>query len=87
MFATVGSVVQDCVEDPRIDDVDQVADGGFEDKVALPIGLGTIGLTRIGGLPIRWGLEAQYYVSGGDDIAREANFRFFIAPVIANPFK
>ena len=63
------------------------ADGGFDDKVALPIGIGTIGLFKVGKLPVRYGLEAQYYLTGNDDIKREANFRFFIAPIIANPFK
>ena len=63
------------------------ADGGFDDKVALPIGIGTIGLFKIGELPVRYGIEAQYYVTGNDDVKREANFRFFVAPVIANPFK
>ena len=63
------------------------ADGGFDDKVAFPIGIGTIGLTKIGNLPIRWGIEAQYYLTGPDEVRREANFRFFIAPIIENPFK
>ena len=63
------------------------ADGGFSDKVAFPIGLGTIGLFRIGKLPIRWGVEAQYYLTGPDAVRREANFRFFIAPIIPNLLK
>ncbi len=63
------------------------ADGGFGDTVAFPIGLGTIGLFRIGKLPIRWGVEAQYYLTGPDAIRREANFRFFIAPIIPNLLK
>jgi hypothetical protein len=63
------------------------ADGGFSDKVAFPIGLGTIGLFRIGKLPIRWGVEAQYYLTGPDTVRREANFRFFIAPIIPNLLK
>jgi hypothetical protein len=63
------------------------ADGGFDDKVAFPVGLGTIGLFRIGKLPIRWGVEAQYYLTGPDTVRREANFRFFIAPIIPNLLK
>ncbi len=63
------------------------ADGGFSDKVAFPIGLGTIGMFRIGKLPIRWGVEAQYYLTGPDAVRREANFRFFIAPIIPNLLK
>lgn len=63
------------------------ADGGFDDKVALPIGIGTIGLIRIGKLPIRWGIEAQYYLTGPKEIRREANFRFIFAPIIPNLLK
>ncbi|MDH3662653.1 MAG: hypothetical protein OEU92_21930 [Alphaproteobacteria bacterium] len=64
------------------------ADGGFfENKMAFPIGLGTIGLFKVGKLPIRYGLEAQYYLTGPDAVEREANFRFFIAPIIPNLLK
>ncbi|WP_208539253.1 hypothetical protein [Algihabitans albus] len=63
------------------------ADGGFNDKVALPVGLGFIGLFRIGKLPIRWGVEGQYYLTGPDELRRDANFRFFIAPIVPNLFK
>ena len=63
------------------------ADGGFNDKVALPVGLGYIGLFRIGKLPVRWGVEGQYYLTGPDELRRDANFRFFIAPIVPNLFK
>jgi len=49
--------------------------------------LGTIGLFKLGKLPVRWGAEAQYYLTGPDSVGREWNLRFFIAPIIANPFK
>jgi hypothetical protein len=62
-------------------------DGDFFDKMAFPVGLGTIGLVKIGKLPIRWGIEAQYYLTGNENIKREANFRFFIAPIIPNLLK
>jgi len=67
--------------------IDWKADGDFFDKAAIPVGIGTIGMFKIGRLPVRWGVEAQYYLTGGDDIRREANFRFFIAPIIPNLFK
>jgi hypothetical protein len=63
------------------------AEGDFFDKAAIPVGIGTIGMFKIGRLPIRWGVEAQYYLTGGDDIRREANFRVFIAPIIPNLLK
>ncbi len=63
------------------------ADGGFDDKVAFPIGLGMIGLFRLGKLPIRWGVEAQHYLTGSDAVRREWNFRVFIAPIIPNLLK
>lgn len=62
-------------------------DGDLTDKIAFPIGLGTIDLFMVGKLPVRWGLEAQYYLTGPDSIRREANFRFFIAPIIPNLLK
>ena len=62
------------------------ADGDFFDKAAIPVGFGTIGLFKIGDLPIRYGVEAQYYLTGPDDIRREANFRVFIAPIIPRLF-
>ncbi len=65
--------------------IDWKADSG--DKVAFPVGLGTIGLFKIGPLPVRYGIEAQYYVTQPDRVAREWNFRFFIAPIIPNLFK
>jgi len=63
------------------------ADGGFSDKVAFPVGLGYIGVFKVGDLPIRWGVEAQYYLTGNDDVKRTANFKLFIAPIVPNLFK
>ena len=63
------------------------ADGGFEDKVSLPIGLGTIGMLKLGPLPVRWGVEVQYYLTQPDDVTPEWNFKVFFAPIILNPFK
>ena len=65
--------------------IDWDADSGK--RVAFPVGLGTIGLSKIGGLPIRWGMELQYYVTQPDIAGPEWNLRFFIAPIISNPFK
>ena len=65
--------------------IDWTADSG--QKVSFPIGLGTIGMFKIGRLPIRWGVEVQYYVVRPDDVAPEWNFKFFFAPIILNPFK
>lgn len=63
------------------------AGGDLDDKVAFPVGIGTIDLISIGGVPIRWGVEAQYYLTGPDVLKREFNFRFFIAPIIPNLLK
>ena len=63
------------------------ADGGFSDKVAFPVGLGYIGVFKVGKLPVRWGVEAQYYLTGNDDVKRTANFKVFIAPIVPNLFK
>jgi hypothetical protein len=57
------------------------------DRFSVPVGLGTIGFWRWGKLPVRWGAEVQYYVMQPDDFGPEWNFKLFIAPVAANPFK
>jgi len=58
-----------------------------DDRVSLPIGLGTIGLFKIGRLPGRWGAEVQYYVVQPDNVSPEWNFKLFFSPIILNPFK
>ena len=58
-----------------------------DDMLSLPIGLGTIGMFRIGKLPVRWGVEAQYYVVQPDAAGPEWNIKLFIAPIILNPLK
>lgn len=63
------------------------ADGGFDEKVALPVGLGVIDMFRIGKLPVRWGIEGQYYLTGPDELRREANLKIFVAPIIPNLLK
>ncbi len=63
------------------------ADGGFSDKVAFPVGLGYIGVFKIGDMPVRWGVEGQYYLTGNDAIKRTANLKVFIAPIVPNLFK
>ena len=57
------------------------------DRFSVPIGLGTIGLFRMGNVPIRWGIEAQYYVMQPDPVGPEFNLKLFFAPIIGNPFK
>ncbi len=57
------------------------------DKLSLPIGLGTIGMFRLGKLPIRYGVEVQYYVVHRDNAGPRWNFKVFFAPIILNPFK
>ncbi|MGI9290742.1 MAG: hypothetical protein ACR2QG_05640 [Gammaproteobacteria bacterium] len=57
------------------------------DRYSIPVGLGTISLFKWGNTPVRWGVEAQYYVTQPDPVAPEWNFRVFFAPVIGNPMK
>ena len=57
------------------------------DRFTVPIGLGYIGLTRWGKLPIRWGIEAQYFVNQPDSFGPRFNLKLFLAPIISNPFK
>ncbi len=59
----------------------------IDDAVSLPIGLGTIGMFKFGKLPVRWGVEAQYYIVQSDASGPRFNFRVFFAPIVANPLK
>jgi len=61
------------------------ADSG--NKIAVPIGLGYIDVIKIGKLPIRVGIEAQYYVVQRDMDGPDWNFRLIFSPIIKNPFK
>ena len=61
------------------------ADSG--ERLSLPVGIGTIGMFKIGRLPVRWGVEVQYYVVQPDAAGPEWNFKVFFAPIILNPFK
>ena len=58
-----------------------------DNAVSFPIGLGTIGMFKLGPMPVRWGVEVQYYVVRPDDFGPEWNFKVFFAPIILNPFK
>ena len=44
-------------------------------------------MMKIGKLPIRWGVEVQYYVVQADDAGPRVNFKVFLAPIILNPLK
>jgi hypothetical protein len=57
------------------------------DRFTIPVGMGTIGLFRWGKMPVRWGIEAQYFVNQPDEFGPDWNLKLFIAPVAANPFK
>ena len=57
------------------------------DRFSVPVGIGTIGFFKWNNTPVRWGVELQYYVAQPDPVGTEWNFKFFIAPVAANPFK
>jgi len=61
------------------------ADSG--NQIAVPIGLGYIDVIKIGKLPIRVGIEAQYYVVQRDMDGPDWNFRLIFSPIIKNPFK
>lgn len=78
--------------------IDWTKDG--KDRFSVPIGLGYISMFRMGNVPVRWGVELQYYAMRpdadkfdenwkGDSIAYtpEWNLKFMIAPVIKNPLK
>lgn len=78
--------------------VDWERDGS--DQFTVPVGLGYIDMFKFGPMPVRWGVELQYYVmkpdvdkndrfgqSGYTPYAPDWNLKLFIAPVTSNPFK
>ena len=62
---------------------DWEADSG--DKWAVPIGLG-VQKTQImfGKIPVKFGVEAQYYVVDQDTFGNEWRIQFTVAPIIPN---
>jgi len=65
-------------------EADNVADQG----VNLPVGLGVNKTILLGGkLPVRFGVEIHYSViHADDDFDKRWTFRFYMVPVIPNPF-
>ncbi|UGA53536.1 hypothetical protein [Vibrio sp. VB16] len=70
------------------------------DRFTVPVGLGYIGMFKVGQMPVRWGVELQYYVikpdadsddqfgqSGYTPYTPDWNFKVFFAPIAMNPFK
>lgn len=60
------------------------ADSG--EKLNLPVGLGYSNVTKLGSLPVRWGVELQYSAIKGDDYDADFNLRFLFIPIVPNPF-
>jgi hypothetical protein len=65
--------------------IDWTAKSG--NRISVPIGLGYIDIIKIGKLPVRVGIEAQYYVVRKDSSGPEWNIRLIFSPIIGNPFK
>jgi hypothetical protein len=69
------------------------------DRFTVPVGLGYIDMFKVGPMPVRWGVELQYYVMKPDanvgtsnpseyiPYSPDWNLKFFVAPVTLNPFK
>ena len=64
--------------------VDWRADSG--NQVTLPVGLGIGKTVKVGKMPIKIILEAEYAVISPDDFGQEWNIVLQITPVIKNPF-
>lgn len=55
------------------------------DDWSIPVGGGFDITTKIGNLPIRFGMEAYYYVDEFDGFDNQWGLRFFIVPVVPAP--
>lgn len=53
-----------------------------DEQISFPVGLGIIRTTKWGKLPIRWGVEFQYYVIRPDAAGPQFNLKMFIIPVV-----
>ena len=56
-----------------------------DNALSVPIGFGYQNLTVINGVPIKYGLELQYYVVQPDDFGPQWNLRFIFVPVVQSP--
>ncbi|WP_373507093.1 hypothetical protein [Thiocapsa sp.] len=65
--------------------IDWTADSG--NQLTLPVGLGYSNVYKIGPLPIRVAIEAQYSLIAPDNVGRDWNLRLLFIPVIPNPFR
>ncbi len=61
------------------------ADSG--QQVSFPVGLGYIGMFKLGPMPVKWGIEVQKYIVSPNNVGMDWNIKFFIAPITLNPFK
>jgi hypothetical protein len=64
--------------------VDWYADD--DNKLSLPVGLGSSVTLRLGKMPVKFGFEVQYYAIRPDNFGPEWNFKVSITPVIPSPF-
>lgn len=64
--------------------IDWTQDWG--NQLTLPIGLGYSNVVKLGPLPVRIALEAQYSIIAPDNVGSDWNVRLLFIPVILNPF-
>lgn len=60
--------------------------GDSNNRYSIPVGLGYTDILMLGKLPIRFGVEAQYYLHQPDTMGSEWNFRIIVAPIIPQFF-
>lgn len=56
-----------------------------DNRWTVPVGLGFNTMTKIGKLPVKWGLELHYFVEKPDAFGPEWNLRFVFSPVVPKP--
>ena len=55
------------------------------DELSLPVGIGFDTLVKIGGLPVKIGAEAYYFVEQDDEFGPEFQLRLLFVPVLPSP--
>jgi len=61
-------------------------EGGSDDRLAIPLGVGLSKTSIINGKPWKFSFETHYYVEQPDSMGSELFLRFKISPVVDNPF-
>jgi hypothetical protein len=56
-----------------------------DNRWTIPVGLGFNTMSKIGKLPVKWGMELHYFVEQSDRFGPQWNLRLMFSPIIPSP--